>query len=290
MPTKLMFLEPHARESVTQTFVEGQAVIDIAKHLKPFSRDVDLDALIHIVDHGVRKFGSALASKSDAWLAPRVHATLRLTRREAADSRVWEYLAVCILPEYVRWRWQAQDRKKRFVGSPEYIQAVARLWWGAELTRNGPDYTLSRLLYQNQDLQNSWARCKLFNHRPTALASLQVLSTLQSGEFASSDQIRDLIKSFNMALTTTLLDSVVPDLGVDAEAIAAWVTETIDETHWHEDDPIGPAELPVDPSAIAAATALLLRVIDKTKFAKRQRKPSSQAEAEAKVVETVAAV
>lgn len=35
-------------------------------------------------------------TRADAWLAPRLHATLRLTRQEAADRRLWNHLALAV--------------------------------------------------------------------------------------------------------------------------------------------------------------------------------------------------
>jgi hypothetical protein len=212
--------------------------------------------------------------ESDRWLAPRVHATLRLTRREAGDPGVWSYLAIVLLEEYVRWRWKGADESvaaERFQCGELNKHAIARLWWGAELTRNGPDYAATQLLFVNQDLQNSWVKTKLFRHRPTAIASLRLLSTYNGGQFADSDTIRTLVKSFNMALTTTMLDAVAPSREVDAQTLREWCQEDVDETTMFEEMPSGPAEERVDEQGISAVTELLKRVVSKTRFIKRKR-------------------
>jgi hypothetical protein len=100
---------------------------------------------------------------------------------------------------------------------------------------------------------------------------LLVLSKLNHGAFASSDQIRDLVKAFNMALTTTVLDAIAPDPGPDGEVISEWCQEVPDETMWYEEEPEGPREPPVDPAAMMRVQKLLERVITKTRFEKRKR-------------------
>jgi hypothetical protein len=108
-------------------------------------------------------------------------------------------------------------------------------------------------------------------HRPTALASLRLLSTYDNGEFGDSDTIRDLIKSFNMALTTTMLDAAAPSPDVDAQSVRDWCEEEVDETTMFEEMPTRPAEQAIDEAHIAAVTDLLTRVVSKTRFIKRTR-------------------
>jgi hypothetical protein len=274
---ELKRLAPQFRTLVTADFLVNKAAIDgsLATHvMEPeHQRKSDLEHLVNIVSKAIEKFSETKRGESDQWLAPRVHATLRLTRREAGDPGVWNYVGICVLEEYVRWRWQADTNAvaaERFVCGEYNKHAVARLWWGAELTRNGPDYMSTQLLFKNQDVQNSWVKTRLFRHRPTALASLRLLSTYNNGEFADSNTIRDLIKSFNMALTTTMLDAVAPSTDVDAQSVREWCAKPVDETTMYEDMPIGPDEPPVDEQHIEAVTDLLRRVVSKTHFTNRK--------------------
>jgi hypothetical protein len=86
----------------SQSAVEyEQYLVDLA-----LARDISLDPLKGVITAAMRRYDP---EKSDAWLAPRVHATLRLTRREAGDKRVWAYLNVAVFPDYVRWRWRDSD-------------------------------------------------------------------------------------------------------------------------------------------------------------------------------------
>jgi hypothetical protein len=277
---ELKRLAPQFRTLVTPDFLKGDTPLGpaLAPHIKEFHRPgekkPDTDHLSGIVAKAMEKFSETKREESDRWLAPRVHATLRLTRREAGDPGIWSYLAVEVVSDYVRWRWKGTDgavAAERFVCGEYNKHGLARLWWGAELTRNGSDYSPTGLLFVNQDLQNSWVKTRLFRHRPTAVASLRLLSTYDDGQFADSDTIRDLVKSFNMALTTTMLDAVAPSVDVDAQSIREWCEEDVDETIMFEDMPIGPAEQSLEEEHIQAVTELLKRVISKTRFTKRKR-------------------
>jgi len=219
-----------------------------------------------------------MPKQSDSWLSPRVHATLRLSRREAADSRIWDYLAVIALPHYVRWRWCGAEgvTLERFVGA-EYRQAFARLWWGAEFARNGASYADVALLYEQQELQASYARYAMFHHQPAVIGLLRFLSKFDNDKFAQDDQIRTLVPAFNMALTTSVLDSLAPNPPNDVQSVLDWCLQPIDETAMFEEMPIGPPDAAVPEAAIDAVQRLLERVAKATTFTKRIRsRPKSE--------------
>ena len=281
--TLLKTTSPGYRDKLTGEFLAGQKEINLSDYSMPFDRDVNLEHLENIINKAMTKFGdpqtsvtgTAAAAKSDRWLAPRVHCSLRLTRREAALHGVWDWLALDPFNNYVRWRWGAGDGKvasDRFVSRDVRKHAIKRLWWGAELTRNGGDYSATDLLFTSTDVPNSWLNQHLFRHRPTAIASLRLLSTLNDdGSFASSDRQRDLIKAMNAAITTTMLDAVAHSKSVDSDTVDQWRHEPIDETAWFEQMPAGPDELPLEDSEIEAVHELLERVLDKMTFGKRNR-------------------
>jgi len=78
----------------------------------------------------MQKFTDSKREESDRWLAPRVHATMRLTRREAGEPGLWSYLAVQVLEDYIRWRWKGAEgivAPERFVCGEFNKHAVARL-------------------------------------------------------------------------------------------------------------------------------------------------------------------
>src|SRR6202035_2382304 len=95
--TPLRGLDPGVRALLTDDFRrQNGGHIEVAEFVVPdleLGRSVDLEPLRAVIAEAMSRFEFAPV-KSDAWLGPRVHATLRLTRREAADKRVWAYLCV----------------------------------------------------------------------------------------------------------------------------------------------------------------------------------------------------
>src|ERR1700743_3445755 len=100
-----------------------------------------LDALMSEAQNRQKRGDWMERATSDRWLAPRVHCCLRLFRSEAADRGVWQWIALRH-HWYVNWRWANEDdlvAEDRWWGQV-HKQAFARLWWGAEIFRNGSDY------------------------------------------------------------------------------------------------------------------------------------------------------
>ena len=99
--------------------------------------------------------------ESDAWLAPRVHATLRLTRRRRPTGgsgptwRPWSAAGLRPLAVAGSERPQGAVAIDRFVGDAA-TNAFSRLWWAAELTRNG-----ARLRPDGQDAVRALVRAVL---------------------------------------------------------------------------------------------------------------------------------
>ena len=158
------------------------------------------------------------------------------------------------------------------------IATHLRLWWGAEFARNGASYADVALLYEQQELQASYARYAMFHHQPAVIALLRFLAKFDSGKFASDDQIRVLVPAFNMALTTTVLDSLAPNPPNDVQSIIEWCKEAPDETAMFEAMPIGPPDTPVQEAAIDAVQKLLERVARVTRFTKRDHGKSMTGE------------
>ncbi|WP_405480921.1 DUF6339 family protein [Streptomyces sp. NBC_00009] len=183
-------------------------------------RDLLVDAMY--------KFGDDKPTAADAWLAPRLHATLRLTRREAADARLWTYLALGVGPDYVVWRHISGPKKdgsapsvarSRFQG-PHHKQAFARLWWAAELFRNGPDYRPAEVACANQDMLNTALRLDVIDHRPTAQA---VVRLMEKGTVRTGREVNGLAAAINASAATLMYDVVAPDAERDGEPLRDWV-------------------------------------------------------------------
>ena len=167
---------------ITPAFRLGLADLDVAEHVKkiPGLRNHKLERVRILLDEVMTRYAQTDAAASDAWLGPRLHAALRLSRREAGNRDLWRFMGLWGA-DYVRWRFGPSPgehdldkaaKEERFVG-PDSKQAFARLWWMAEVFRDGKTYTTAALALTNQDIVNNLFRMSICNHRPTALAVLQ---------------------------------------------------------------------------------------------------------------------
>ena len=121
------FTTPRSQLTISVDFLTGADPQPVGENdrVEPFARPVDIGPLRKVVEHSVTLFDVAEGSAWDSWLAPRVHAALRLTPREAADPAIWRWLALYAFPDYVRRRWPRLN-VVRFVG-PINKQAIGRL-------------------------------------------------------------------------------------------------------------------------------------------------------------------
>ena len=95
----------------------------------------------------------------NAAVAPAVRRCIDIPLREAGDSGIWHYLAICWRPDFVRFRWpfDAPNRTttsmtEKFLGSTQdlYTNAFSRLWFMAEFSCQGDDYSETEKLLNSQ--------------------------------------------------------------------------------------------------------------------------------------------
>ncbi|MBI3319516.1 MAG: hypothetical protein HYZ89_02885 [Candidatus Omnitrophica bacterium] len=234
-------------------------------------RVVPLEALRTVVEEAMQRYPR---ERSDPWLSPRVHATLRLTRREAADKRIWNYLTIVEFPDYVRWRFEDEEEADkpvpvdRFMGE-DSKNALARLWWTAELIRNGKDYSPTTEVSSRFFV--SWQHLDLLHHRPAALAIVRFLKRFNDGKGATDQQSQVFAKAVNLVLTTQSLDALCDNPPVDVEATREWCAEPIDETKMMDALPVGPDEEPVPEESIARVESVLMRLAEEINLASVKR-------------------
>ncbi|MEU6144169.1 DUF6339 family protein [Streptomyces sp. NPDC047081] len=241
--------------------IQGHGGVDLAKVVEPLPEDDPrwlAEPIRELVDDALHQFRDNKTG-ADAWLAPRLHAALRLTRREAADRRIWNHLALGVAPDYVVWRHAtaassgAEPRVAavRFKGSPDR-QCFSRLWWAAEMFRNGGDYAPVVAACGNQDLIHNSLRVELIDHRPTAQALVRVL---QRGIATTGRDINGLMVAISTAGATLVYDALASDVPRDPDDLRRWIAdaETAPPVPRHE-LPTGPDEEPVPEKSIERLT------------------------------------
>jgi len=134
--------------------------------------------------------------------------------------------------------------------------ALARLWWAAELTRDGADYGPTVKALTISRFSVSWLHLNLMHHRAAALAAVDFLSSYQD-EGATSVQGQVLAKAVNVALRTLSLDVLAVVPGTDAESVREWCRQEVDETTMMDELPQGPDEPPVPAADVAAVRGML---------------------------------
>lgn len=217
-PSLLMRLKPEGQRLVTPELAAGQ--VDAWEEetwrelAAPFGREVQLLDFHRVVDDACRlheRFDYAI----DAFLAARLHRTLPLTRREASDVGVWRWLAAVARPGFVRHRWENSawaQMRSRFLraGTRPDSNALGRLWWIAELCREGDDYSLAERVLQRSTLTTAIFVRSLSFYRPAISACVEVLQD------APAEQTERALLALNRWLSVTVLEGLTEAELVDA--------------------------------------------------------------------------
>lgn len=236
LPERLALIsDVQAAEYISAGLLEGRedvpsiALNKVAEELPGDDARLRLDRIRDLIDDALIKFRDERPTAADAWLAPRLHERLRLTRREAAEKGLWSYMALGVAPDYVVWRHLPEPKadgsrgrvaREKFVGS-HYKQSFARLWWAAELFRDGSDYQPVVVACGNQDMLNSALRLDVIDHRPTALALVRLM---EKGVVRTGREVNALTSAVNAAGATLMYDVIAPDVGRDGEPLRDWIT------------------------------------------------------------------
>lgn len=175
----------------------------------------DLDAFEAAVDDLVART-TRYDAGIDRFAAPAIHAALPLPRREAAHPGVWRFLAVIHRPEFVRHRWEMRSwstMRTRFwrPGTRPDSNAIGRLWWIAELSREGDSYELTARALARQPIATSIFVRQFSSYRPAVEAFVTVM------EDAVSDEIEAVVRRFNALLSTIVLE------GQTVEELVEWL-------------------------------------------------------------------
>lgn len=259
------------RRLVTADPVRSQDPEEVRERSEPVRRRgdaVEIDVFDElIVDFVRRRVDGAWDSDraaSDRWLAPRLHYALRLTRREASDRLTWGWLANRY-HEVVSWRWAdvaGEVATDRLVG-PIHKQAFARLWWGAELFRDGADYRTVERAFQLQDLPNSYLHRPLVRCRSLALGLVEVLVPASgNGSAGSAADVNELARVLNLVTAGSPPEIETGFQQDDREGYLAWVGKSAPRpTNWQA-LPMGPDVVDTTVDSVAAGAGIARRARD----------------------------
>lgn len=219
--TELMRLSSDARVKLTEDFLQGEQERLPKEDINGYATSTGLyadldwlgDRLNEIMDEFVEYKGSM-----DRKAAPAVHQAVDISRREAADSGIWHDLAIRQFPEFVRHRWKYEGKramKKKFWTHGVPLDSVSstfeRLWWIAELTRNGDDYTYTRRAFGNRRLCFRVFDIQLGRYKPAARACIEVLHDEEEDKYEDNDTIDYTVQKFRKAASNVTLEGRTED-------------------------------------------------------------------------------
>jgi hypothetical protein len=177
--------------------------------------DIDLTSL----DSALQPFRDRdLRSEDDGPMAVAIHDTLPLTRSLASQPGPWWWLCVCRYPDIVRRRWADAIglSADRMFGSGTRLtrNALARLWWGAEMTHETTDPDrYAQMLFANQDVYEALVGRSIGNH-PLAVETILDVVEGENGKLA-----REAVKRFRHLLSTLVLEGMTKEQ-IRAEMVA----------------------------------------------------------------------
>lgn len=234
-------LSPQEREAVLEGLPAPKGAESTV--VRPDGSSVALSAFQNLMVEAERRRAHGEwsdRSESDRWLAPRLHYALRLSRAEAADKGTWLWLALKV-PGYVQWRWDGEKSvvEDRWYG-PVHKQALARLWWGGELFRDGADYGPVVRAFVRQDLPNSYLHRPVVRCRSLALGVLDVIAPAGRETDISSKQVNNLAAMLNLTTAGAPPEAATDYVADDVSSYHTWITgPAAPPANW-EELPAGP--------------------------------------------------
>lgn len=184
--------------------------------------NLDFDRLEFVINHAKVLFDvgrDEQRTAMDSNLAPVVRECLQIPPRVAAIPGFWWHTTLLRYPDFIMTRWSRDDDlTEKFLGTQKdlYSNHMARLWWGAHLTRNEDtgDYFATHRLFNKQRQVNYLLDSAFRRYRPAARAF-----AIELWDEKGTD-VDEIAKRFNDSLSTIQLESrSEEDLGEQLEKI-----------------------------------------------------------------------
>ncbi len=199
----------------------GQAkVFEDLRHPSGRTIEFDDELLEAVLAEALERYSDD-NNKLDAWLAPRLHNVIRVPRRIAADRRFWAWVAIEFGRDYIKHRWSDGGgnaiKELRFTGT-HLRNGISRLWWAAELARNGRDYGPVALALKAVRIAQFALELKYSWYRPAVIAFATVCVDRKLGD----SKMQALSVRVNAYLGTRPVELVGLDENVGEEYDAEW--------------------------------------------------------------------
>ncbi|CAN5346687.1 hypothetical protein BH24GEM3_BH24GEM3_07730 [soil metagenome] len=278
---RLMRVKPEHVIPITEDYlVFGRLPTDWTEYAERVDLEIDLELVQALTRHAAVTFlaepkDPANELSMDAWLAPRVHYALRLPRRLAADDGIWTWLALQCT-EYLEKRWPEYEDKKTGVRkrmNPDRVRGrtlnlrngLARLWWGAEMTRNGEDYTATETAFRRTRTAQFALELYYSLYRPAAIAFARVAEGKDGGHRLDDPTMNALSTRLRLYLSLQALEIAHADTAEETEEIDTDWLEGVPQKGLAMGDDVqaltGPARGTVDPDAIQALTREMREIV-----------------------------
>ena len=216
--TELMELTAGGRGLVSEAFLNDEAALtkeDLGPYLQHTGIEVDLTPVSEEIEQ-IKDEHEPNDAKIDQRLAPVIHKTLDLSRREAAIEGIWHYLTILEYPKFVHHRWKGtSDIRGKFLdgGTNIYSNALHRLWWIAEITREGNDYHRTEEIFEMQELANDVADRWFARYQPVTYACVDTLKKDQIDDLAPANTaiVSKVTKELRERLSVTCAEGLTYD-------------------------------------------------------------------------------
>lgn len=190
--------------------------------------ELDFADVMQFVD-GMKSENLMPKTEMDANFAPLLHMSLAtLPKRVLSDPHFWHWMTTVQLREFVLARWAPSDSDlpswlesaggiSRFLGSNSHKgfarNAIARLFWAAELTNIDGDYDLTSIVLSNADLHTSLFERQLGMEPRLLKICIEKMSNLEGfGDRAVKENLtgerlhREAIKILRIKMRTTVIE------------------------------------------------------------------------------------
>lgn len=224
--------------------------------------EVDLRPLSELLEYVAESSewaGRSLSNEEknglDGWLAPRIHAALRLPRNLALDSRLWTWLALTYGRGYMALRWPVQEEKTKSAWrytDKSLRNGLSRLWWGAEMVRDGADYRYVEPLFHRTRTAQFALELSYSHYRPAAIAFVRVAENIPSRKgrkILTDEQMTKLSTRLNAQLSLYSLEGFTT-FEEDDEPMLDWYFSTPSKPLSDGTLPKGPPSAIVPPKVL----------------------------------------